>query len=569
MNLDISSSTGDDTTWAIVQSWLETCLQTHDRCNERPWAIFVPTRLIQLKTAAGSVPAFRVVHANKVKAGTRYATLSHCFDANDDGLQLTESTLAQLCTLQPLSLLPLTVRDALAVVARLGLSYLWVDRLCVVQDSPPDQRDETSKSRQVFRNAYISIAASGTTSTFSGLFSKRDPALVSPTVFNFPIDAAGATIPYQSSLEVPCAWRRAFQDDPIFRSARALQERLLAPRVVHFGRKMVFWECHGAGCAEIHPLGVDEAALAGITTRFWGPEGDKEDREDSGEMRRRNKPWKTLLDAPDCRIQHDPVRQVFADWFVILAMHSRCVLTSPGERLLALAGVARDMKSLLQERGCDNTGYLAGMWKAMLPAGLLWNALGSGSRPAAYRAPTWSWAAMDGSVNFHDEMPEKGRHEGLLCELVSATTTPCTADETGEVTAGSVVLRGKVAQGRLLDPRPSVLLPRKEEVLIVNLVDGDDDSISLAEPISNSPSGYNCQWTVSFDTTEDMRDEIFCLPIRAEAFAEIGWEVYGLALSQLEDGCYVRRGMWNILVDTEEEAFGIFRSLPVRELEIV
>ncbi|POR36013.1 Uncharacterized protein TPAR_03789, partial [Tolypocladium paradoxum] len=231
MNLNISPSTGDDTTWAIIHGWLDTCLQTHHRCNQRPWATFVPTRLLRLETATGSEPVFRVLHATEVEPGTRYVTLSHCYGADDDGLQLTASTLAQLSTLQPLSILPLTFRDALAVVARLGLAHLWIDRLCILQDNPSDQRAEASKTRHVFRNAFLGIAASGTTSSSSGLFSTRDPALVAPTVFDFPVDAAGTTIPHRSSLEAPRGWTRAFRDDPLSRSARAVQERLLAPRV--------------------------------------------------------------------------------------------------------------------------------------------------------------------------------------------------------------------------------------------------------------------------------------------------------------------------------------------------
>ncbi|PNY23155.1 Uncharacterized protein TCAP_06896 [Tolypocladium capitatum] len=566
MNLNISPSTGDDTTWAIIQGWLDTCLQAHPRCNERPCASLVPTRLLQLETdATGPEPVFRVVHATQVEPGTRYITLSHCYGADDDGLQLTQSTLAHLSTLQPISILPLTFRDALAVVARLGLAHLWIDRLCILQDDPSDQRAEASKTLDVFRNAFLSIAASGTASSSAGLFSTRDPALVAPTVFDFPVDAAGTTIPFRSSLEMPFGWKSAFCGDPLSQSARALQERLFAPRVVHFGSSMVFWECHGANCVETQPRGVNGTALGGIT----GPEGDKEEAEDGGDMWRRNKPWKTLLNAPACSIQHDPIRQVFANWFEVLRTYSGCAVTAPEEKLLAVAGVAGDMKRLLRERGCEQTEYLAGMWMAMLPGGLLWNVCGIGSRPAAYRAPSWSWAAVDATVNFHDMMPEEAGGDGLLCELVSAATTPCTADETGEVTAGSVVLRGKLALGKLHAPFPSPHRPRNETMQIKSLIDVDGGGATLAEHLPDSPSGYDQGWVVVFDTVEDVGDEILCLPIRTRMWSDIGYHIHGLALSRLDDGCYVRRGKWGILVDTEQEALGIFEGLPERELEIV
>ncbi|KAK3938702.1 hypothetical protein QBC46DRAFT_439773 [Diplogelasinospora grovesii] len=557
MNLNISPCTGDDTTWGIIQGWLAACLQTHgDRCNERPSATFVPPRLLQLEPAAAET--FRVVHATEVEPGTRYVTLSHCCD---DGLQLDKSTLEQLSimsTPQPLSILPLTLREACTVVvARLGLRHLWVDRLCIVpRDDLGPSGFARAARRDVFRNAFLNIAASGSS---SGLFVKRDsPALVAPTVFDFPVGAGATAVPHRSSLETPRGWTRAFRDDPLSRSAAALQERLLAPRVVHFGGKMVFWECHGATCAEIHPHGV-------VLNQTLTSSGRPEER-----------PWKTLLSTSSARRvrDDDPVEQVFADWFAILETHSACEVVAtppPGERLLAMSGLAADMKTLLRDRGCKETGYVAGMWKAMLPGGLVWNLRGPGARPAKYRAPSWSWAAVDGSVNFHDRTPGQAAGGIQLCELVGATTTCVGGDEMGEVTAGSIVIKGKLALGKLHPPMPSLRLPRNETVLIKSLADPDQDGggVCWAEPVPNSPSGYNCQWTVLFDTEEDVEDEILCLPIRARTMSNIGCHVDGLALSWLEDGCYVRRGKWSILADTEDEALGIFKSLPQKELEIV
>lgn len=571
INLHISRSTGDDTTWAIIQTWLDNCLQTHPRCNERRSATFVPARLLRLETGTGPEPVFRLVHASEVEPGTRYVTLSHCCGA--DGLQLRESTLAQLTTPQPRSKLPATFGDALAVVARLGLAHVWIDQLCVLQDSAADQRAAAREKRDVFGNAFLGIAALGAASASSGLFATRDPARVAPTVFNLPLgppSGSTATVitaaPYRAWLEVPDAWTRAFRDDPLSRSARALHERLLAPRVLLFGSRMVFWECHGACCAEIHPRGVNEALGLGLGL---GPgEGDMIM---AAERRQRNKPWKTLLSGPVWRMRDDddPVQQVFADWFVVLETHAGCtLLTVPEERLLGLAGVAADMQRMLRDRGCHETAYLAGMWKAMLPGGLVWNVRGgpASSRPAAYRAPSWSWAAVDGSVNFHDRTPAEAGAGRLLCRLVSASTTRRTADdddddETGEVVAGRVVLRGKLVRGTLSAPVLSRCLPGNEAA-IRRLVDPDDGA-SLAEPAKDSP------WTVVFDTMEDVGDEVLCLPIRARTVSNIGCHVDGLALSRLDDGCYVRRGKWSILADTEEEVLGIFGGLRERELEIV
>ena len=118
MNLNISRFTGDNKTWTVIQRWLDTCLQTHDRCKEKASKSLTPTRLLQLEPGVDPQPSFRVVHASEVEPGTRYATLSHCCRLEEGDIQLTESTAAQLSNPQPLSDLPLTFRDAFAVVAR-------------------------------------------------------------------------------------------------------------------------------------------------------------------------------------------------------------------------------------------------------------------------------------------------------------------------------------------------------------------------------------------------------------------------------------------------------------------
>ncbi|KJZ70094.1 hypothetical protein HIM_10521 [Hirsutella minnesotensis 3608] len=548
-NTKISPSTGDDATWRIIQRWLDTCLQAHEACNQRPRVTFCPTRLLRLETANGPEPVFRVVDASQVEPGTRYVTLSHCCGTDDDSIKLTQVTLAQLSSPQPLSVLPLTFKEALAVVNRLGLTHLWIDCLCILQDNALEQDTEASRARHVFSNAFLSIVASGTTSSSGGLFSTRNPALVAPTVFDFPVDAAGTTVPYRSSLEGPRGWRRAFDDDPLSRSGRALEERLRAPRALHFGRKMVFWECHGASCAEVHPRGVNEA-LGGVGES----EGGK-DSEAGGKTMQRNKPWKTLLNAPTWRMREDPISQVFADWFAILETYTGCTLTTPEDKLPGLAGVAGDMKMLLHERGFHKTDYVAGIWKAMLPGGLVWNMRESGSRPAAYRAPSWSWAAVDGRINFHDRTPEEASR-GLLCKLVGAATTLRTADAMGEVAAGSVMLMGKLALGKLCPVGGNGTVPIKSLV-------HQDGVTCLAEAKDNR------EWTVLFDTKEDVADEILCLPIRARTLSNIGCYVDGLALSRLGNGCHVRRGKWGILVNTQDEALGIFQGLPEQEVEIV
>ncbi|GAO18944.1 hypothetical protein UVI_02059260 [Ustilaginoidea virens] len=580
---------------------------------------FSPKRLLKLEDAGRAEPVFRLVGTAEIEPGTRYVTLSHCCDSKEgdashdaedyvyvdthDVPRLTESTLTQLSNPNPLALLPLTFRDAFSVVKRLGLAHLWVDCLCVLQDDPNDRLADGNQTHNVFRNSFLSIAASGATSPSSGLFFNRDPALVAPTVFNFPIDGGGTVVPHMSSLEVPRGWSLAFNRDPLTSSTHAVPERLLAPRVVHFGSRMVFWECHGASCAEIHPLGVNEAAR--ILSSAWSDSGETDEgTESEGESRgqstgesevpseqaseaegeaegsspaknnetgacRQDRPWKTLLGASGRPMKKDPVSQLFSEWTTIVATFAHCTPTTPKDRLVGLRSVAREMKQLLRDKGCTETDYLAGMWKAALPCGLLWNVRVPERRPAEYRAPSWSWAAVDGNLNLLNQVPaDSARGERLLCELVSSAISLSTCDEFGEVMGGSIVLKGKLVRGELHRPMPAQT--PANNVLIRGFVDLDKNTV-VAEPVLQAKSGCNFQWRIACDTIEDAKggDQVFCLPVEATSWSPVGWHVSGLALDRRADGCYVRRGTWHVLVDTREEALDMFKDVPTKEVTVV
>lgn len=523
----------------------------------------MPARLIHLDHPSGEEAKFRIVSGTEVDPGTSYMAVSHCCDDVNE-FQLTKSRLGQLSTSQPVSILPLTFRDALVIAARLGITHVWIDKLCILQDDPDEQTIEASNRSDIFRNAFLAVGASGTTSATSGLFVERDPALVAPTVFDFQIDAKGTTAPYISTCEHPDGWGKAFHADPLSNSAKTVGDRLFAPRMIHFGSKMVFWECYHARCAEIHPHGVHEPALGSIYQVFGL---NKKEETTQPEEHWTNKPWKSLMDAPVRQTEYGPVHQVFFDWVSLLEMYSGGQMR-PEERLHGLDGIARHMKAMLKERGCTETEYVAGMWKAMLPASLMWNFRGAGTRPPGRQVPSWSWASVDGKLNIPLNEPYNGDLDKLLCELI-AVKAASSDDNQDNVKASrdSLVLKGKLAIAQL---HPRMNLSRfygHPKVMIRRFINGDDVGACLGEPTPESENAY--EWAVLFDTNEDISEEILCLPVQTESAGSIGYLIRGLALSQLDDGCYVRRGKWTILVDSEEDGVSIFDGLPETMIEIV
>lgn len=136
-----------------------------------------------------------------------------------------------------LSDLPRTFQDAASVARRLGIRYLWIDLLCINQDSAEDWALESSSMRLIYRNCILNIAAAAAEDGSMGCFFDRDPNIVRPCririaesgFYDFAVSNVWSSNILNVSLN-PRAW--------------VLQEQLLAPRVLHFSKMQLFWECN-------------------------------------------------------------------------------------------------------------------------------------------------------------------------------------------------------------------------------------------------------------------------------------------------------------------------------------
>ncbi|KAJ3473577.1 hypothetical protein NLG97_g10235 [Lecanicillium saksenae] len=101
-----------------------------------------------------------------------YAALSHCW-GRDPFLQTLSTNIAQHQSPGGIALkrLPLTFREAIDFTRRLGLHYLWIDSLCIVQDDPQDWQSESSRMAAVYQSAHVVISASGAKGASDGLYS--------------------------------------------------------------------------------------------------------------------------------------------------------------------------------------------------------------------------------------------------------------------------------------------------------------------------------------------------------------------------------------------------------------
>jgi hypothetical protein len=166
--------------------------------------------------------------------------LSHCWGKLRDDEKFCASlrNLQELKTAINFDRLPKTFQDAVIVTKGLGLRYLWIDSLCIIQDDHEDWEREAARMEQVFSLAYCVIGASSARSSLDGFLGDR------PSRHCVQIEASGAGTLYVCPAIDD--FRRDVELGELNKRGWVFQERVLARRSIYFTSTQVYWEC-GAG----------------------------------------------------------------------------------------------------------------------------------------------------------------------------------------------------------------------------------------------------------------------------------------------------------------------------------
>ena len=325
----------------------------------------------------------------------RYATLSHCWGSSRDFLTTRES-LAQMKEGFRLSdRLPKTFSDAILVAHKLGIPYLWIDSLCIVQYDESDWAVESSRMASVYSNSYLTIAAAASDGDDKGFLELRP---FEYTTVKFTSPKGESAIAYLSRRESHPGSSSGY-DDPLFRRAWVLQEQYLSQRTLVFSEKQIYFFCQ-----EMHgdPKYAESTRLDPLNSGF---------------------------------------KRVIFDWREIPKELSTRQLTYDTDKLPSIAGVASVVST---ERGGNHRQYCAGLWRDELPRDLLFYRIGEAAVPEQFLAPSWSWAALNGPVLWlADECLAGRRSREVLHPLDTAKVADCkmilkdTRNPYGQVDTGS------------------------------------------------------------------------------------------------------------------------------------
>lgn len=143
--------------------------------------------------------------------------------------------------------LPANFQDAVRVTRALGVRYLWIDSLCIIQEDPKDWAAESGRMEDVFSHAYCTIAASSADSSLVGFLGDRRPrdAIMLPTPGGAPLYLAEDIDDFRTDVENSVLSSRGW----------VLQERALSRRTIYFTSTQVYWECgNGVVCETLSQM---------------------------------------------------------------------------------------------------------------------------------------------------------------------------------------------------------------------------------------------------------------------------------------------------------------------------
>ena len=389
VGLKLPSDFLSDRTHDIIQHWLTDCLSSHANCPKTVGLPLLPSRVIKVG-GLGETP--RLISSNNQNA--QYAALSYCWGRSWH-FTTTLDTLEANTKCISLAELPPTLRHAVLITRNLGLEYIWIDSICIIQDSEKDWAEQSSKMAEIYQNCFVTLSASRAASSMEGILieqlERQSPLQLDLTNNNVRlwIDIA------------PLEWEACVENDALNQRGWVLQERYLSPRTLFFSGQQVFWECRTKRASQ-HQFSSVIGKLHKAHDDIY-----------------KNVPERSTH-FPVFKPEGQNAKQRNADWHQLIQNYTRRSHTKSSDKLPALAGLARALR-------IGDEQYIAGTWMSNLFNNLCWrsallNRLRT-PKDVPSRAPSWSWASLDGEIEFLELTSEDSSKAAINAEHIRITPT--------------------------------------------------------------------------------------------------------------------------------------------------
>ncbi|KAH8881797.1 HET-domain-containing protein, partial [Thozetella sp. PMI_491] len=305
------SSTASNESLFLAQQWIRQCYESHAQCGSKSLSA-LPKRVLQIANTT-----IKLYESKGEKA--KYTCLSHCWGTSAPTHMTTKDTVHHYSSGAgiPIDSIPQTFRDAIDFSRRLGIEFIWIDSLCIIQDDLQDWEEQASQMASIYKEAHLTLCATSAPDSSWGCYSSCTQNMKPFSLF-IGGNASTATLPFYRN------------DFPLLTRAWCYQERLLSPRLLHFTRGELMWECAGASACECTSLEFLVTSAGSLSL--------------------------------------SQVHDIARHWHDIVEEYVNLELTFHSDRLVALSGIAQEVLRLRP----GGEVYLAGLWRTTLLEDLRW-----------------------------------------------------------------------------------------------------------------------------------------------------------------------------------------------------
>jgi hypothetical protein len=420
----------------IASRWLKNCVESHSSCRPPIELQKPPRRLIHVGNKTQN--PFLVETFPDLQR-VEWLSLSYCW-GGEPSIKLTNDTMNALKNGIPLANFDITIQDAVLVTRALGIPYIWIDALCILQDHN-EWSEEASKMNEIYGGSTVTLVIASSDSVKNGFLKERNLNYI-PVVCSTDL-----TEDHRAKLFLSLEWDDSEREynGPWSNRGWTMQEGLLPNRLLHYTASQIIWKC----CEEqIFERGVTERVEDRISeTLTYSDYGDI--AFGSGflwqlptflKFKRFKNHLPISLDYP--LMSHS---DTFRLWYDLVEDYTPRKFKKTSDRLVAISSLARIYGGMIR-----NPMYVAGLWKEDLIRGLLWHVEGTALIPkgsadnntTSHEAfPSWSWASVGSEVVKNDLKTDNSlcalsEIENIEIDLVNLR------DPFGDVKSGNVSITG-------------------------------------------------------------------------------------------------------------------------------
>ncbi|KAK6863474.1 hypothetical protein PG995_000002 [Apiospora arundinis] len=371
-----------------AKQWLSLCDARHEACRSLDSNFTPPISLIDCNRHC-------LVHGFP---GIRYIALSYVWGKTGRDFNLPERKYEV-----PLDGLPRTIRDAITVTKSLEYDYLWVDMLCIDQQSKEDKHRQIAIMDQVYRSADLTIIVAAGSDCGSGIPGVGEicrPPRMSITIGNTMLveEKGDAINEIEASIWRSRGW--------------TFQEGLLSRRRLVFTDSQMLFSCLCSQLTEPRE-GPEFSHNAGEADTHWSSRLSilslirKDTLWDTGFLQTDRKPRTTLIKIPDYSWSYESLLGYgfpisFAE---LLEKYSKLHFSFESDIVDAFRAIgntfAQRKPPVLHLYGLPFISDDESMTASSITRGLAW-CLERGNEETARRPdfPSWSWLGYRGPVRW-------------------------------------------------------------------------------------------------------------------------------------------------------------------------